>query len=585
MPDSLLARRLSHLSWHILLLLALTFPFEKGSAALRVGPLIFTNVEIVMLLALVTWGLSLAISRRWPQIPAELRWPALVWLLTLTLSALQAPSHQVDAWKFTTRMVAGVLVGWMTYDLTRRWGKGTLLARALALAGILVAAIGLGEILGWPPAIQWTLQFRPHPTRVGDVVRLTSTLVYATITSMVLELTIPLVLAWVMVVGYRLRHPPSGFARARRLLLLAGLGVLLIGLVTTVAAQVLTLSRAGIIALGTAFLLTGGMAWKQRQRWWAYAGVGIGMLTVGTMVALFAVQPVVALRLVSETERYWYQAEYEVPAEWQARPGETVRIPVRVRNVGLRTWTLTPPYPFNLSYHLYQENGRPLTYEGARTSLPHPVARGQEIQVDAIVIAPTQPGTYLVAWDMVQEAVTWFSWKGNETPNTRLVVTGPPVPAPPALPPSAPPTDVRLQVPAPGRLTLWRTALRMFIARPLLGVGPDNFRLVYGVYAGVDRWDMGIHANNMYVEWLADTGLLGFLAFLWLTVALARGVWRRWAEALRAALPSRIWQMGLTASLMAWFVHGVFDYFYEFMPTLMAFWMLVGLALSQGDGD
>ena len=52
--------------------------------------------------------------------------------------------------------------------------------------------------------------------------------------------------------------------------------------------------------------------------------------------------------------------------------------------------------------------------------------------------------------------------------------------------------------------------------RPLIGVGPDNYRLIYGPYAGLAHFDPRVHSNNMYLEMLAGGGLAGGLAFLWL---------------------------------------------------------------------
>jgi O-antigen ligase len=175
---------------------------------------------------------------------------------------------------------------------------------------------------------------------------------------------------------------------------------------------------------------------------------------------------------------------------------------------------------------------------------------------------------------MVQETVTWFSWKNSPTASTTLVVAGQPVEQAPLVA-SAPPTDVRNVNPTPGRFDLWRAALAMATDFPLLGVGPDSFRWQFGAYAGLEEWDTGIHANNLYIEWLADTGLLGFLAFLWLTWRLASMS----LEHLRHIRPETTWllTLGLVASMLAWYVHGFFDYFFEFTPTYVAFWLIVGL--------
>ena len=70
----------------------------------------------------------------------------------------------------------------------------------------------------------------------------------------------------------------------------------------------------------------------------------------------------------------------------------------------------------------------------------------------------------------------------------------------------------------------------MFAAHPLAGVGPDNFRLSYGAYAGLSGADERTHSNNMYLEMLAGGGLLVAAAFAWL-------LWRSAAVAVDLAPP------------------------------------------------
>ena len=52
----------------------------------------------------------------------------------------------------------------------------------------------------------------------------------------------------------------------------------------------------------------------------------------------------------------------------------------------------------------------------------------------------------------------------------------------------------------------------MWLNYPLLGLGPDNFRHVYGSYLGQAEFDDRITANNWYVEMLATVGLIGLIA-------------------------------------------------------------------------
>jgi O-antigen ligase len=175
----------------------------------------------------------------------------------------------------------------------------------------------------------------------------------------------------------------------------------------------------------------------------------------------------------------------------------------------------------------------------------------------------------------VQEEITWFSWKKTPQALTQLAVTGPRVAN---VQSAAERTKFRVPFAPLGRLTLWRAALLIAQDYPLLGIGPDNFRRQFGTYVGLARWDTNIHANNLYLEWLADGGVLGLAAFLWLGWRLLRTAGGQVQRAGQSE--SRwIWQLALTASLLTWFVHGLFDYFYEFTPTYVAFWLVAGLTL------
>jgi hypothetical protein len=250
--------------------------------------------------------------------------------------------------------------------------------------------------------------------------------------------------------------------------------------------------------------------------------------------------------------------------------------------VGQRSWSPEGELFFALSYHLTDDEGNSVTYDGERSPLPTDVAPGETATVSGLIRAPDEPGQYVIEWDMVQESVTWFSWKEAPTSASKLVVEpGLPVQGN-SISSSQPPTDVRVTNPTPGRIDLWRAALQMAADYPILGVGPDSFRWQYGAYANVDRWDTGIHSNNLYLEWLADTGIIGLLAFLWLSWRLLRlGLTNLRGPSQRS---SWLLSLALVAGLAAWYLHGFFDYFYEFTPTYVLFWIMVGLLASLSTG-
>jgi O-antigen ligase len=117
-------------------------------------------------------------------------------------------------------------------------------------------------------------------------------------------------------------------------------------------------------------------------------------------------------------------------------------------------------------------------------------------------------------------------------------------------------------------------------AHPLTGIGPDNFRLAYGSYAGLSGVDVRLHSNNMYLEMLAGGGLLVGCAFGWLVwraagcaAALARCTERHCAIAF-----------GLAAALLAIALHATVDSFLSFAPIYVLFSLTLGSAVACARG-
>jgi hypothetical protein len=110
------------------------------------------------------------------------------------------------------------------------------------------------------------------------------------------------------------------------------------------------------------------------------------------------------------------------------RVGETVRIPVSVKNTGTVPW---PAFgfrdlsPVHLAYHWLDETGRMYQRDGERTGLPHVLAPGEEISLRAIVQAPAQPGRFILRLTMLQENVAWFDARGAKPLDLPIVVTRP----------------------------------------------------------------------------------------------------------------------------------------------------------------
>jgi len=127
----------------------------------------------------------------------------------------------------------------------------------------------------------------------------------------------------------------------------------------------------------------------------------------------------------------------------------------------------------------------------------------------------------------------------------------------------------------PRRSELWPAAFRIFAQRPLLGMGPDNFRLLKSRYMDIPMKDEKILANNLYLEILSGSGILGLASFLWLLWEFVHTL----AAKVASARSSSDWSAAYfgVAYLSAFLLHGFVDYFLKFTPTFLLFWLVLGM--------
>ncbi len=65
------------------------------------------------------------------------------------------------------------------------------------------------------------------------------------------------------------------------------------------------------------------------------------------------------------------------------------------------------------------------------------------------------------------------------------------------------------------RLGAWKIGLRGFIERPLLGWGPENYVVIFGLYASADMHETGINdsVHNRFIEESVEKGIFGQVIF------------------------------------------------------------------------
>jgi len=127
------------------------------------------------------------------------------------------------------------------------------------------------------------------------------------------------------------------------------------------------------------------------------------------------------------------------------------------------------------------------------------------------------------------------------------------------------------------RLLLWSTAADEFMHSPVFGVGWGNFAAPHG-------WDIPFNpgvlaAHSIYLQLLAETGLVGFVAFFYLVVQS----WRQARSQLRSSVDFLVLALafGVLGALLSVLVQGFVDFVLDgHIGTL--FWMLLALLVASG---
>ena len=131
-----------------------------------------------------------------------------------------------------------------------------------------------------------------------------------------------------------------------------------------------------------------------------------------------------------------------------------------------------------------------------------------------------------------------------------------------------------------GRLPHLRVAYNLIQEHPVFGVGLNVYTEVAPRFDTTPQqimaqWQAPVH--NLYAFLIAEIGLSGFLWMLLFWVAVVRGVW----PAVWAADPLlRSVGLGLLMGMLAFLVHGQFDY--VLWTHFTAFWFVCGLMVAVG---
>ena len=543
-------------------ILAFMLPFELDTPLLQFGPIVITNVELILGIVFLS---SLVLFIRYgfrPKLsPTVWVWVSL-FTIALILSTLFAPTHQSNALKASFRLISGIGLAFFAVPI---------LIHAMADIRYLLWASLLGGVvatgLGWIEYMQnkellWLNFFREQPTLAGGFIRLTGTFDYANQTAMFIEATVPILICTIWYVWQK--EVKSQKKTAVFILLIIATGLYL-------QAAFLTFSRTSIITLALSSTLVAFLLWwKGSQSKRKMSLLWVGVTTAVLFLMLFNAQfnNIFRLRLQTEGDNEWYNAALTVPFIEQMEINETRTLAINVQNNGSLTWRSNGQSPINLGARWINQADEETVSE-PRWSFVNPVLPGEDVAMVVTLQAPPIPGEYELIWDVVHERITWFGAKTNQHLVYQVMVIEDEDLI--AADPSRDKPNWEYPLPIPDRRTLWATAFTMWQERPFFGIGPDNFRLTYGAVLGANSWNKTIHTNNWYIETAVSLGIFG-------VTIVSMGIGILGLDIIRCLQSDKIsiWQIGISAGFFAFFIHGVLDFFILFNATGLLFWMFIG---------
>jgi len=512
---------LQNLARFAFIALVVEIPFEFRQTIFGLSNLQWTFT----LLALLTLPDLLA---NWKHLLSDrLVRAACVFVAVQWLAAIYAPDLHINALKGATRLTAGFLLAVIAKRLNNSHsgyvGRVVLPAWTVASAAAAVYALADYAGLGFPRL------FRLEEFYIGQNLRLSGSFEYPNIAAAYFGMSLPIVW-W------------SGFRP-----LLRGAFAFVLW-----CAIILTFSKGALVSVPVIAL-----AAKRKQ------AVPLVATGVAAYAALAPLNPYLIDRVHGPGMQNPIGVRYS--AEWndlQQLPHVTDSLPLQIENTGVSTLRSRGRLRAAVAYRWWSvETGHFVVAAPLITPLPQDVPRGENIRVNAAFQTPEKPGEYLLVAELFTRGFDWFS-RMNIVPILVHADIRPDVSRRTGQ------TDLswiykRAQDPtslsaAVSRFSLWRAAYNMFLDHPF-GVGPDNYRLEYGKYLGVTRWDTHIYSNNLYLEILTGSGILGLAAF---GFVLAQ---RRWNNDPASQATG------------VFLLHGLVDVFLMTTPIYFAFWIFLAL--------
>jgi O-Antigen ligase len=124
-----------------------------------------------------------------------------------------------------------------------------------------------------------------------------------------------------------------------------------------------------------------------------------------------------------------------------------------------------------------------------------------------------------------------------------------------------------------GRLSLWKAAVRIYETQKLRGTGAGTYQQYYPRYRTEGIYV--VDAHSLYLQSLAELGLVGFVLILVVVLGILGGL------AARIRGPDRALYAALFAMALAWAVHQAFDWDWQMPAVTLGLFILGAAALAR----
>ncbi len=123
------------------------------------------------------------------------------------------------------------------------------------------------------------------------------------------------------------------------------------------------------------------------------------------------------------------------------------------------------------------------------------------------------------------------------------------------------------------RIYMWKSSVHIIKAHPLFGVGWGCFKKFYPLYILPQAAGIYSHTHNNFINIAINTGIIGLGIFLWIIIV----IFKKAFLLIKEKNSLKIIYLGLTASIISFFVSGLTESNFMDSEVVMLFYFVVSL--------